>query len=109
MDADLTLKTVQTFLHILKNRSFSGLIDLSTLPFSKETAKCAIQAVWFATENDETRQKLKTAYIRIADFQFVCNGDITKMDTNFDPEKKRREEIQSLKRDIELWERDEFE
>ena len=109
MDADLILKTVQTFIQILEKRSSSGLMDLSTLPFSKETVKRAIQTVWFATENDELRQKLKNVYICIADFQFGCNGETTKTNANFNPEKRRREEIQSLKKDIELWDRDEFE
>tara|TARA_Y100001960_G_C14274516_1_gene633879 strand:- start:82 stop:408 length:327 start_codon:yes stop_codon:yes gene_type:complete len=108
MDADLVLKIVQIYLQKLEECSVS-LTDLSVLPSSKETIKSAIKTMWFATDNKEIRNNLKNAYIRLADFQpGVSKGSVTiKTESNLDA--LQRTELEFLKKEVLLWEQDEFE
>ena len=108
MDADLVLKTVQIYLQILEKCKLT-LTDLSVLPFSKETIKFAIKTLWFATNNNEIRKNLKTAYIRLAEFQTGVNKEtiLTRKESNI--ETLYLTELEYLTKEILLWERDEFE
>tara|TARA_B100000686_G_C16182006_1_gene661428 strand:- start:204 stop:518 length:315 start_codon:yes stop_codon:yes gene_type:complete len=104
MDANLTLKLVQSCIEVIENQP-SFLTDSSNLPCSKETAKRAIQILWFATEDLNIKHRLKHTYIRLADFQ----PDVKFTSKKQELENLRRSEQRKLQKDVTLWERDEFE
>ena len=108
MDANLIIKTIQTYLKILEKHS-ALLLDLSILPFSKETLKRAIQTYWFVTDDPNIREELKIAYIRLADFQMNINKYPEEIDGNLNIKNIRIKEMENLKKDVKLWEQDEFE
>lgn len=130
MDADLVLNTVEKFFKTLAACP-APLVDASRLPASKEAIKNSIKTLWFTLDDESMKPTLKEAYISLARFQTdvpdlveLSGKDSPKDDALLESYLKRLskdfprafsrlsevfyEELESLRNEVELWEKDEF-